>query len=296
MHIDQATRLREMALKAKKTTLSPVYSRADSHAKIYAVASGKGGVGKTNLSVNLAIALAKKGKKVTLVDLDLGLANVDILLDLTSPYTLEHLIFGYKTVEEIIVEGPEGIKIVPGGSGLPNLTDLSETQRQLFLESFYMLARSNDYLIFDTAAGISNNVIKFVLAADEVIVITTEEPTSITDAYALMKVISIHNKECKINFVLNMVKGRLEARQTFNRIRTVVKQFLGIEIYDCGYIVSDSCVSDAIMRRKPFITLYPFSSASKSLKDVAKALLEKGEKHQGVKRSFIQKMSQLFGH
>ena len=275
MHIDQATRLREIAERARRQPAPALYTRDKTHAQIFAVTSGKGGVGKTNLSVNLAIALAKKGKKVTLVDLDLGLANVDILLDLTSPYTLEHLILGFKTIEEIIVEGPEGIKIVPGGSGLPNLTDLNETQRQLFLESFHTLAQKNDYLIFDTAAGISDNVIKFVLAADEIMVVTTEEPTAITDAYALMKIITLHNKECTINFVLNMVKSRHEAKETFNRIRSVVKQFLGIEIYNGGYILYDACVSDAIMKRKPFVSVYPFSPAAKSVKDIARYVLQK---------------------
>ena len=294
MHVDQATRLREIAYKVNKDAVRTPSPHATSHAKIYAITSGKGGVGKTNLSVNLAIALAKKGKRVTLVDLDLGLANVDILLDLTSPYTLEHLILGYKTIKEIIVEGPEGIKIVPGGSGLPNLTDLGEIQRQLFLDSFYTLTLDNDYLIFDTAAGISNNVIQFVLAADEVIVVTTEEPTAITDAYALIKVIGLQNKECKINFVLNMVKSCHEARHIFSKVRSVVKQFLGIEMYDFGYVVYDSCVSDAIMRRKPFITQYPFSSASKSVKDVAKALMQKANTHRSLRRNFFQKMSQLF--
>ncbi len=294
MVIDQATRLREIAHEAQCQEESVTAISKKGHARIFAVTSGKGGVGKTNISVNLAICLAKKGKKVTLVDLDLGLANVDIVLDIATPYTLEHLLRGHKAIEDIVVDGPEGIKIVPGGSGLSNLTDLTERQRELFLDSFYKLALENDYLIFDTAAGISHNVIKFLLAADEIIVVTTDEPTAITDAYALLKVISMQHKENNINFVINMVRSVYEARCTFEKIQAVVKQFLRIDMYNLGYIQYDSCVSDAIKKRKPFLIQYPLSAASKSVKDVAKALLKKCEQYENKRAGFLHKLTQLF--
>jgi flagellar biosynthesis protein FlhG len=290
--MDQASRLREIVKELKTTSPVP---KSTMKAQFFAIASGKGGVGKSNVSVNLAISLAKRGKKVAVVDLDLGLANIDILLDLTIPYTLEHLILRKKTIQEIIVQGPEGITVVPGGSGLARLADLTEVEQELILHSFYELAQNNDYILFDMAAGISHNVIKFALAADEVIVVTTEEPTAITDAYALMKVLTLNSKETKINLLLNMVKNPSDARYYFEKIRGVVKQFLGIEVYSLGSIAYDSCVPAAIMRRKPFFTLYPFSPASKSMKDVTREILLKSEHRVQGRLSFFEKFSHFFG-
>ncbi|MBU1863362.1 MAG: MinD/ParA family protein [Candidatus Omnitrophica bacterium] len=294
MHIDQAARLREIVKAANSSKMGSPIVTEEMHAKIYAVTSGKGGVGKTNIAVNLAIALARKGKKVTLVDLDLGLANIDIMLKLTAPYNLEHLMLGHKEIEDIVIKGPEGISIVPGGSGLPSLTALNISQQEFFLNNFYKLTKNNDFLIFDTAAGISDNVIRFTLAADEIIVVTTEEPTAITDAYALMKVLSLRSKESNINIVFNMIKSPHDAHRYFEKIHAVVKQFLGIEIYNLGYVVHDPCVSKAIMRREPFITQYPFCAASKSIKEIGKELLLKAAHKTTLKRTLVQKFSSLF--
>jgi flagellar biosynthesis protein FlhG len=294
MHTDQASRLRELAFELKKQSALHPFPDEVGRAKVIAVTSGKGGVGKTNLSVNLAISLAKKGKKVTLIDLDLGLANVDILLNVNSPFTLQHLFKGHKKIEDIIVKGPEGIDIVAGGSGLNSLTELSETERMLFLNSFYSLARSNDYLVFDTAAGISNNVIKFVLAADEIIVVTTQEPPAITDAYALMKVLSSYKKDSSINVVINMVKSPMDAKRTFQKLSAVVERFLQIKINDMGFILYDSNVNDAIMKRKPFFTLYPFTAATKSIKDVRTKVLSKIESREKAQSGFIKRIVHAF--
>lgn len=294
MHTDQASRLRELAFELKKQSEVHPFPDDAGRAKVIAVTSGKGGVGKTNLSVNLAISLAKKGKKVTLIDLDLGLANVDILLNVNSPFTLQHLFKGHKKIEDIIVKGPEGIDIIAGGSGLNSLTELNETERMLFLNSFYSLARTNDYLVFDTAAGISNNVIKFVLAADEIIVVTTQEPTAITDAYALMKVLSSYKKDSPINVVINMVKSPVDAKRTFEKLSSVVQKFLQISIFDMGFILYDSNVNDAIMKRKPFFTFFPFTAATKSVKDVRTKLLAKIESRSKGQAGFIKRIVNAF--
>jgi len=296
MHMDQASRLRELAGQKSRITTKTEPLVREAGAKILAVTSGKGGVGKTNVAVNLAIALAKKGKRVTLIDLDLGLANVDIMLDLISSYTLEHLIMGYKALNEIIIDGPEGIKIVPGGSGLPSLTHLTDDQQELFLKNFYQLTQDNDYIIFDTAAGIAENVIRFTLAADEIIVVTTQEPTAITDAYALMKVLSSKNKACNINLVFNMTKGRHDAQKHFNKINAVARQFLGIEINSLGFIVYDPYVSQAIMKRKPFIIQYPVSLASNAIKDIAKNVIQKTTEKKEVTQSILKRLTALFAH
>jgi flagellar biosynthesis protein FlhG len=294
MSIDQAARLRQMAFELKRKSEVHHFPADTARAKFIAVTSGKGGVGKSNISANLAISLAKKGKKVTLIDLDLGLANVDILLNVNSQYTLQHLFKGFKNIEDIIEKGPEGIDIIAGGSGLNSLTELNETQRTLFLNSFYTLARSNDYIIFDTAAGISNNVIKFVLAADEVIVVTTQEPPAITDAYALMKVLSTYGRQLPINVVINMVKSPYEARRTFEKLSSVVERFLQISVHDLGYVLHDTSVNDAIMKRRPFYTMYPFSSATKSIKDVRKNLLAKIDASSRGSHGFIKRIVNAF--
>jgi flagellar biosynthesis protein FlhG len=294
MHTDQAARLREIAFEMKKQNEVHRFPDEIGRAKVIAVASGKGGVGKTNISVNLAISLAKKGKKVVLVDLDLGLANVDILLNVNSHYSLQHLIQGLKKIEDIIVPGPEGIKIVPGGSGLSSLTELTETQRAMFLNSFYTLGKDNDYIIFDTAAGISNNVIKFVLAADEIIVVTTQEPTAITDAYALMKVLSSYRSDLKLNVIINMAKSVIEAKRTFEKLQSVVTRFLNVPIHSLGHVAYDANVPDSIMKRKPFFMQYPFTAATKSIKDIRTALLEKESKSNQAPESFLQRFAQVF--
>lgn len=294
MHVDQAARLREIAHEVRKEQEAYPFAVAEHHAKIIAVASGKGGVGKTNLSVNLAISLAKKNKKVVLVDLDLGLANVDILFDLSSSYSLEHLLQGYRNIEEIIVHGPEGVHIVPGGSGLPSLTDLDDGKRELFLRNFFRLAQQYDYVIFDTAAGISENVIRFSLAADEVLVVTTEEPTAITDAYALMKVLSKKKKDIQISVVFNMVKHGYAAEKSFEKIESVVKRFLNIQLGFLGYVPRDTNVPSAIMRRTPFVVQYPLTVASLAVKDIAKNVLRKESTGGTVKRTLLQKVSSIF--
>jgi len=294
MYVDQAARLREIAFEMKKQNEVLRFPDEVGRAKVIAVASGKGGVGKTNISVNLAISLARKGKKVVLVDLDLGLANVDILLNVQSQYSLQHLIQGHKKIEDIMVTGPEGIKIVPGGSGLSSLTELNETERAMFLNSFYTLGRDNDYIIFDTAAGISNNVIKFVLAADEIIIVTTQEPTAITDAYALMKVLGTHREDLNLNVVMNMVRSSYEARRTFEKLQSVVQRFLSVTVTSLGHVAYDSNVPDSIMKRKPFFTQYPFTAATKSMKEIRHKLLQKETESSGEHTSFLKRIVQVF--
>lgn len=295
MQIDQAARLREIALELHQQEKEAPRVRDLLKARIIAITSGKGGVGKTNVAVNLAIALARKGNKVALIDLDLGLGNVDIVLNVTTPYNLEHLILGKKTINEIKVSGPEGVTIIPGGSGFPNLTELSDQQVETFLSSFHELAQDYDFLIMDTAAGISEMVTRFVVASDEIIVVTTEEPTAITDAYALMKVISMQNKETCINFVINMAKNADEAKRIFYKIHGVVKQFLGMEIYSLGHIMADPSVGNAIMKRKAFLQMYPFCPASRSVQGIARALIKKtNRKEERPKESFFQKLATLF--
>ncbi len=259
-------------------------------ARIIAVTSGKGGVGKTNFSVNLGLALAKRGKKVVLADLDLGLANVDIVLNIRSKYTIEHVIKKSKRIDDILVSSYCGLKVIPGGSGLVSLLDLNENERRIFLESFYELSIESDYIIFDTAAGISENVVSFLMASDEVIVVTTEEPTAVTDAYALIKVLSKRKKDSDINFVVNMVADRRRANKTFAKLSGVIKKFLGVDVSYLGFIAYDHNVKESVLRGKPLITHYPLSMAAKTIREIAVRISAKN-KEGGV---FLNRFFEIF--
>lgn len=243
-----------------------------SSTRVIAVTSGKGGVGKTNLAVNLAIALSRRGKKVILLDADLGLANVDILLGLNPAYNLQHVIMGDKSLADIIIPGPEGIKIIPASSGVEKLADLSDRQKEKFIADFSALEESVDTILIDTAAGISPNVLSFVLAANEVIVVVAPEPASITDAYAMIKVISGKAEYPRIKFIVNMVANREEADEVSEKLILVTKRFLGMDIEDLGFLFHDGSVLKAIRRQEPFISLYPHSAVAGCVNSLAARL------------------------
>ncbi|MCS7234214.1 MAG: MinD/ParA family protein [Synergistetes bacterium] len=291
---DQAEGLRELV---KRSRDFGAVARPARLARIISVASGKGGVGKTNLVVNLGIALAKRGSRVLIIDADLGLANVDIVLGLTSRYNLYHVIKGEKKIHEIIVDGPEGIKVIAGGAGIQELANLSSSQRVQFIASLSELDSYADIILIDTSAGISQNVLGFVLASDETIVITTPEPTAIRDAYGIIKAIALGNKDAKIRLLINMASSMEEAEDVASRIETVARQFLDISVDKLGFILKDPVVSEAVIRQKPFIIVYPTSKAARCVGSVADRLLgfEEKDLHEprGVK-GFLLKFVSLF--
>ncbi|HBG15140.1 MAG TPA: hypothetical protein DDW93_00040, partial [Firmicutes bacterium] len=213
---DQAERLRELVSSQNHKVNLP-------KARIIAVTSGKGGVGKTNLSVNLSIYLSKLGQKVTLIDTDLGLANIDLILGITPKYHLGHFFAGERDLSDVVLEGPAGIKVIAGGSGFQELADLSSWQMNNCISNFSALEEDNDFIIFDTGAGISSKVIKFLMAAEEIIVVTIPEPTSIADAYGVIKVISKENPTAKVYVAVNMVKSKEEGEQVFERLMMVAE-------------------------------------------------------------------------
>lgn len=252
-----------------------------------AVASGKGGVGKTNVVANLAIAIQKTGKKVMIFDADLGLSNIDILLHLAPRYNIQHVLKGEKSLQEVLVEGPHGVKILPASSGIQELTALDEFQRLKILEEFDSYSEELDLLIIDTSAGISENVAFFCIASQQNIVVTSPEPTSITDAYALIKVLCTRYQERSFNILVNSARSSDEAIEVFKRISIAAQKFLSISLNYLGYIPFDDTVRKAVGFQKAFIDLYPKSDAAIKIADIAEKVMDAERKVKGTLQFFI---------
>jgi flagellar biosynthesis protein FlhG len=241
--------------------------------QIIAVTSGKGGVGKTNVVANLAVCLSELSKKVVVLDADFGLANLDVLLGLTPRYHLGHVLYGNKTLSEIMVQGPNGIQIIPASSGLQRMSDLTMAQRSHLVESFSHLDLDTDYFIIDTAAGISRNVIHFLLSAHEVIVISSPEPTAIVDAYAVIKIILAEDHKKNIQVLINSVDKADDAHEVFCQINSVVKRFLNREIDYLGHIELDVHVSQAVRSQMLVTHRFPNAPASRCFRDLARRIV-----------------------
>jgi flagellar biosynthesis protein FlhG len=247
--LDQATRLRELVRRRRRSVLT------------LAVTSGKGGVGKSNIAVNLSICLAAHGIRVTLIDVDMGLANADLLMSIQPRYTLSHVLAGVRSIDEVSMPGPGGIRFVPGASGMGEIADMTEFERQNLIAQFSKLETNTDIVLLDCGAGISRNVISFAMAADRVLVVTTPQPTAMTDAYAMIK--SLHRERCRgqLCLLVNMAESRVDATATFDRIAGVAEKFLKYPIADHGYVLHDIAVEQAVRERCPFVVKYPGSNA-----------------------------------
>jgi len=242
------------------------------NSRVIAIASGKGGVGKTNLAVNLALSLARRGLNVALLDADLGTANVDVVLGIQPRYHLQHVVTGQKTLAEIIVEGPYGLQIIPGASGLPDLVDLPDAQREALLRSLLVLNGRVDVMLIDTGAGVGRNVVQFVLAAGEALLVTTPEPTAIVDAYALMKVLAGYQLPVAINLVINCVRNRPEGDTTVRKLAAVAEQFLGRRVHALGALPYDPSVLEAVRAQVPFVQSRPRSPISQAIQRIGEQL------------------------
>jgi|TARA_Y100000031_G_scaffold2866_1_gene3414 flagellar biosynthesis protein FlhG len=243
--------------------------------RVLAVSSGKGGVGKTNIVANLAYALAKRSKKVLVVDADLGLNNIDILLGLSPKFHIGHVLSGEKSVEEIIVSGPADIRVLPAGDGLQELTQLDQEKKVVLMDELDRISNGYDFLIFDTSAGISSNVTYFCSAAHETLLVATTEPTSLTDVYALIKTLYTKHAQKYFRVIINSVETEREAQLIFRNLTTVTDQFLpNVAVEYLGFILSDSNVSKAVRQQRAFMELYPYAKASQCVNQLAQKMVD----------------------
>ena len=265
---DQAQSLRKMAAKrgARPKTAAPL--------RTLAVTSGKGGVGKTNLVVNLGIELSRLGRKVLIIDADLGLANVDVVLGINPEYTLHDVIHGEKNLSDIIVTHQSGMQILPAASGVSEMSNLSSDEKLMILQELDGLQTTADIVIIDTAAGISDTVLYFNIAAQERLVVATGEPTSLTDAYALIKVLHLNHQEKRFKLVVNNVPDLNAAKQVYRKLAAATEHFLSdVSLDYLGYVPSDPAVNQAVMRQTPLAVIYPDSPAARGIRSLAKSYL-----------------------
>lgn len=260
-----------------------------------AVSSGKGGVGKTTFVVNLGIALARLGKRVCVIDGDLGTANVDVLLNLATPYNLAHVIHGERHMLEVIVEGPEGMIILPGGSGFQDLTTLSESKLNTLLKQFQQLEAYADIILIDTGSGLAPSVTKFIMAASEAILITTPEPHAITDCYALIKVLANSGSRSELHLVINRVESDWEAEDIGRKMVFASRRFLQTDLKVLGHIAEDQAVVRSIRKQVPFVIDPGRSKASLQIAEIAERVagIEQESARQGGARAFFERMRKL---
>ncbi|TCT15083.1 flagellar biosynthesis protein FlhG [Natranaerovirga pectinivora] len=281
--MDQAAQLRNMIKQQNQHKTS---------ARVITVTSGKGGVGKTNVSVNLAIQFKKMGKRVIILDADFGLANIEVLFGIIPGSNLGEVMFNGKEIKDILTPGPLGIEFISGGSGIQELTNLGKEQLFFLLQKLNEIDYLADIIIIDTGAGISSSVLEFVLASKEVLLVSTPEPTSITDSYALLKALkkldTFDQENTSIKVITNRASSVKEGENVYSKLNVVVNKFLDMKIEHLGIVPQDQNLQRAVMEQKPISLLYPNSSASKAFKEIAEKLLEVEQDRQTDKNSMSQ--------
>ncbi|MDY3774062.1 MAG: MinD/ParA family protein [Eubacterium sp.] len=285
--MDQAERLRNIIKKQELPEMKkPV-------AKVITVTSGKGGVGKSSISVNLAIQLSRMGKRVVIFDADFGLANIEIMLGLHPKFNLADMMYRGKSLNDIIMYGPENVGFISGGSGIQELANLSRDQVITLIQKLNELDEYADVIIVDTGAGISDTVLEFVAASEEVLLVATPEPTSITDAYALLKTLnkkaSYRPEKTVVKMIANQVHGNRDAKELFEKLGLVVSKFLDIEVEYLGSVPYDHNMQKAIMKQSPISILDPLSNTARALNKIANQLeqnMEQEEEHYGIVKLF----------
>jgi len=278
---DQAQVLREMA-QANRA--------AARRARVIAVTSGKGGVGKTNLAVNLGVAMASQGQRVGLLDADLGLANVDLILGIDPPHTLSEVVYGERELADVIVTGPGGLKVLAGGSGVYELANVSHWRLERFLRALETLDSLLDVLILDTGAGISRQVMAFNLASQEVVVVTTPEPTALADAYSVIKLVASRSAHVRVWVAVNMAPSVHEGEAVYQRLAAVCRRFLPVVPEYLGSLPRDEAVVRAVQRQEPFVLAFPGAPASRAVLALAAKLLGRPQPAGGGVATLLQRV------
>lgn len=265
---DQASRLR--ALARAEVPETPLF-----HSRVMAITSGKGGVGKTNVVAGLAMSLSEMGQRVVVLDADFGLANLDILLGLTPTHTLEHVLNGEKLLEEILLDGPMGIKVIPASSGIQELTRLDAASELRLVQGLQRVAEHQDWMLIDTAAGIHDSVIKLLIAAQEIILVTTPEPTSLVDAYAMVKVVHLRDPRKPIWLLVNNAQNETEAEETIEQLQAATQRFLGRELNTLGFIPADPFILQAVRQQRGVVDLFRHAPSAMAFRALADQLKKK---------------------
>lgn len=277
---DQAARLRRLVKQDRNVG-----------AKVISVVSGKGGVGKSNVCLNFAISLAKQGERVLILDLDIGMANLDILMGLHPKYNIMDLFTNNLSIWDLIDEGEAGVSYIAGGSGFSTLIELNDDRMERFFTELERIGPHFDYIFMDMGAGATKSGIEFVLASDDVFIVTTPEPPAITDAYAMMKYIHVNEKEKPLYLIVNRAESTAEAKRTLTSFSNVALQFLQKEVIQLGFIPFDRVVRKAVIAQKPFITMNRRASASKAVEQLVSSYIGNEDRDKGS--SFNQFMSRI---
>ncbi len=272
--MDQALTLRKMRSETTNKNKGVEFPGpgVSSKTRVISITSGKGGVGKTNIAVNLAYCLTRIHNRTLILDADTGLANIDVILGLTPEYNLYHVLKGEKSFSEAMVQGPGGVMILPASSGIAEMAELSAGQKLTLLGGLSGLRSRLDFMFVDTAAGIAGNVMYFNAAAREIVVIVSPEPTSLTDAYALIKVLYQRHAKKRFRLIVNMVKNVAEAKNVYERLNSATDHFLNLTVNYLGHVVSDEKVTESVRRQKAFAELFPDSPASRCIREIAEKI------------------------
>ncbi|MCL2386286.1 MAG: MinD/ParA family protein [Defluviitaleaceae bacterium] len=296
MVLDQAKRLRELMLQKNSDPPEHDESKSTMNAQVIAIASGKGGVGKSNFSINMAIQMRKLGKRVVIIDADFGLANVEILLGIVPKHTVADVINGVVDIEAALTTGPLGCMFLSGGSGMSALTDLTDNQILRLTDGFLRLDALADYIIIDTRAGLSNAVTNFIKAASDTIVVTTPDPTAIADAYALIKSVKATMPDVGVlKLVVNCAVNESEANDVYDKLNGVSARFLGIKLLFLGCIPFDSYLVRAVRKQKPVSIQYPFAESANKYSEICAKLLKLETGKKSNIQNFVLKLIGRFG-